>query len=149
MISVDAVKNLREKTGASIIECKKALEEAGGEEQKAIEILSKRGAAMAEKKAERQIKAGLVDSYIHANGKIGVLLELGCETDFVARNENFKNLAHELCLQISAMNPQSVEELLAQPFVKNPEQTAQDLINEAVGKLGENIKVVKFVRFEI
>ena len=149
MISAEAVKNLRAKTGASIVECKKALEEAGGEEQKAIENLGRRGAALAEKKAERQIKAGLVDSYIHANGKIGVLLELGCETDFVARNENFKNLAHELCLQISAMNPQNAEELLAQPFVKNPEQTTQDLINEAVGKLGENIKIVKFVRFEI
>ncbi|MBU1102363.1 translation elongation factor Ts [Patescibacteria group bacterium] len=149
MISAEAVKNLRAKTGASIIECKKALEEAEGEEQKALEILGRRGAAMAEKKAERQIKAGLVDSYIHTNGKIGVLLELGCETDFVARNENFKNLAHELCLQISATNPQNVEELLAQPFVKNPEQTAQDLTNEAVGKLGENIKVIKFVRFEI
>ncbi len=149
MISADAVKNLRAKTGASMIDCKKALEEAQGEEQKALEILGQRGAAIAEKKAERQIKAGLIDAYIHTNGKIGVLLELGCETDFVARNENFKNLAHELCLQISAMNPQNEGEFLSQPFIKNPERSVQDLINGAIAKLGENIKVGKFIRFEL
>lgn len=149
MISADAVKNLREKTGASMIDCKKALEEAQGEERKALEILGQRGAAIAEKKAERQIKAGLIDAYIHTNGKIGVLLELGCETDFVVRNENFKNLAHELCLQISAMNPQNEEEFLSQPFIKNPERSVQDLINGAIAKLGENIKVGKFIRFEL
>ncbi len=149
MISADAVKNLRAKTGASMIDCKKALEEAQGEEQKALEILGQRGAAIAEKKAERQIKAGLIDAYIHTNGKIGVLLELGCETDFVARNENFKNLAHELCLQISATNPQNTEELLSQPFIKNPEKSVQDLITEAIAKLGENIKISQFLRLEI
>lgn len=149
MVSAELVKKLREKTGASIIDCKKALEQAGEDEQKAFEFLSQRGAAMAEKKAEREIKAGLIDSYIHSNGKIGVLLELGCETDFVARNEVFKSLSHDLCLQISAMNPQNIEELLTQPFIKNPEQSAQDLINEAVGKLGENIKIGQFARFEI
>lgn len=149
MITAENVKNLRDKTGASMIECKKALEEAAGDEPKALEILGKRGAAMAEKKAERQIKAGIVDSYIHSNGKIGVLLELGCETDFVARNENFKNLAHELCLQVSAVNPQGIEDLLAGPFIKNSEQTVQNLINEAIGKLGENIKIGRFTRFEL
>ncbi len=149
MVSAEAVKKLREKTGASMMECKKALEEAQGDEAKALEILNKRGASLAEKKAERQIKAGLIDAYIHANGKIGVLLELGCESDFVVRNEIFKNLAHEICLQISAMNPADEMELLAQPFVKNPEQTVQGLINEAIAKLGENIKIGKFIRFEI
>jgi elongation factor Ts len=149
MITAEAVKSLREKTGASMLECKKALEKAGGDQTKALEILSKRGAEMADKKAEREIKAGLINAYVHFNQKIGVLFELGCETDFVARNETFKNLAHEICLHISAMNPQSNEELLNQPYVKNPEQTVQALINEAIGKLGENIKINRFARFEI
>lgn len=149
MVSAEAVKKLRAKTGASMIDCKNALQEADGDEQKALEILSRRGADLAAKKAERQIKAGVIDSYIHTNQKIGVLLELGCETDFVARNENFKNLAHELCLQISATNPQTIEELLSQPFIKNPERLVRDLINDAVAKLGENIQIAKFIRFEL
>ncbi len=149
MISAESVKQLRAKTGASMLECKKALEEAGGDETKAREILSRQGAALAQKKAEREIKAGLIDSYIHANQKIGVLLELGCETDFAARNTVFKELAHDLCLQISAADPKSVEELLSQPFIKNPEQSVQDLINGVVGQIGENIKVGKFIRFAI
>jgi len=149
MISAEAVKNLRVKTGLSMMECKKALEQAMGDEAKALEVLSKRGAEIAGKKAERQIKAGLVDAYIHSNQKIGVLLELGCETDFVARNENFKDLAHDICLQISATDPATTEELLAQPFVKNPEQTIQGLISETISKLGENIKIGKFVRFAL
>jgi elongation factor Ts len=132
-----------------MIECKKALEEASGDTQKAQEILVKRGAEIASKKSERQTKTGLVDSYVHPNGKMGVLLELDCETDFVARNENFKNLAHELSLHVAAMNPQNLEELLAQPFIKNPEITVQDLINESIGKIGENIKVGQFVRIAI
>jgi len=149
MISAQAVKNLRAKAGLSVIECKKALEEAGGEEQKALEILKQKGLEKAEKKAAREIKAGMVDAYLHANQKIGVLLELGCETDFVARNENFKALAHDLCLHLAASDPQSIEEFLGQPFVKNPERTVQDLINEYIAKLGENIKVGRFMRFEI
>lgn len=149
MSAIELVKKIREKTSASMMECKKALAEAGGDEQKALEILSRRGAEIAEKKAQREIKAGVVDSYIHANQKIGALLELGCETDFVARNENFKILAHELCLQVSAMNPPDIEGLLAQPFIKNSEQSVQDLINEYITKLGENIKVGRFIRFEI
>ena len=132
-----------------MVECKKALEQAQGDETKALDFLSESSARLAAKKSERQIKAGLIDAYIHANRKIGVLLEIGCETDFVARNEIFKNLAHEICLQISAMNPQSVEELLGQPFIKDPQKTVQNLINETVGKLGENIKVGRFTRFEI
>jgi elongation factor Ts len=149
MISAESVKQLRDKTGASMLECKKALEEAEGDETKAREILNRRGAALAQKKAEREIKAGVIDSYIHANQKIGVLLELGCETDFAARNEIFKGLAHDLCLHISAADPQNVEELLTQPFIKNPEQKVQDLINGAIGQIGENIKIGKFTRFAI
>jgi len=149
MIDAESVRKLREKIGASMIECKKALEEARGDEVKALEILSRRGAALAEKKAERQIKAGIVDCYIHTNHKIGVLLQLGCETDFVARNENFKNLAHDLCLQISATNHKNIEELLSGQFIKNPEKSVKDLINEMIAKLGENIKIVQYARFEI
>lgn len=149
MISAEQVKNLREKTGASMMECKKALEDAGGDEAKAMELLKERGAQRAEKKSERTIKAGLIDAYIHANQKVGVLLELGCETDFVARNENFKNLAHELCMQIAALNPANTDELIEQPYMKNPEQKVSDLINEYIAKLGENIKIGNFTRYEI
>ena len=149
MISADAVKKLRAKTGASMMECKNALEEAQGDEPKALAILNERGTQIAEKKSAREIKAGLIDAYVHTNGKIGVLLELGCESDFVTRNENFKALVHNLCLQISAMNPQSVTEFLAQPYIKDPAKTVQALINELVAKLGENIKVRRFARFEI
>ncbi len=131
------------------MDCKSALEEAGGDEQKAMEVLKRKGLEKAEKKAEREIKAGLIDSYIHGNQKIGALLELGCESDFVARNENFKALSHDLCMQIVAANPQNVEELLLQPFIKDPEQTIQSLISEYISKLGENIKIGRFTRFEI
>ena len=149
MVSSEQIKKLREATGASMMDCKKALEEAQGDETRARELLSKRGAEMAEKKSERQTKSGIVNAYVHANQRIGVLLELYCETDFVARNENFKNLAHEICLHIAAVAPQSNEELLAQPFIKDPAKTVQNIITDAVGKLGENIKLGKFSRFEI
>lgn len=146
MVLSEQIKKLRQETGASVMDCKKALEQAGGD---ARNFLAKRGAEIADKKAERQTKSGLVDAYIHANQKIGALLELYCETDFVARNENFKALAHEICLQIAAASPQNNEELLGQPCLKNPVKTIQDLINDSIGKLGENIKVGKFVRFEL
>ena len=149
MISSDQIKKLRETTGASVMDCKKALEEAGGDENRAMEFLAKRGAELAAKKSERKTNSGIVDSYIHANQKIGVLLVLLCETDFVARNENFKALAHEICLQIAAVGAQTPEELLNQPFLKNPEKTIKDMISDSIGKLGENIKVEKFVRFEL
>lgn len=149
MISAEAVKKLREKTGASMMECKKALEEADGNESTAEEVLRKRGGEIAEKKSERQTKTGAIDAYIHANQKIGVLLQLDCESDFVARNENFKSLSHDLCLHIAALNPASNEDLLVQPFIKDPAKTVQDLINETISKLGENIKLNKFTRFEL
>ena len=149
MISAEALKKLREKTGASMMECKKALEEANGNETAAEEILRKRGGEIAEKKSERQTKTGAIDAYVHANQKIGVLLQLDCESDFVARNENFKALSHDLCLHIAALNPNNNEDLLAQPFIKDPAKTVQNLINEAISKLGENIKLNKFTRFEL
>jgi len=149
MISSDQIKKLREETGASVMDCKKALEKAGGDATRAKEFLAKRGAELAAKKSERKTASGIVESYIHANQKIGVLLELYCETDFVARNENFKVLAHEICLQIAAVGAQTNEELLSQPYLKNLDKAVQDLIYDAIGKLGENIKIGKFVRFEL
>lgn len=149
MITPEQIKKLREESGASVMDCKKALEEANGDEAKAKELLSKRGAEMAEKKSERKTNSGLVESYVHANGKIGVLLTLYCETDFVARNENFKALAHDICLQIAAVGAATPEELLIQPYLKNPDKTIKDLIGDTVGKLGENIKIGQFVRLEI
>lgn len=149
MISKEQIKNLRDKTGISVMECKKALEEANGDEKRAEEILAEAGKMIAQKKSEREIKQGLIEAYIHSNNKIGVLLELGCETDFVAKNVEFKNLAHEIAMHIAAMNPQNLEELLSQPYIKDEQKTIQELVNETIAKLGENIKIGKFTRLEI
>ncbi len=149
MISIDQVKQLRKKTNLSIMECKKALEKTKGNEKEALKILEKKGAEKAIKKSDREVKQGLIDAYIHSNNKIGVILELNCETDFVARNEEFKQLTRDIAMHITAMNPNDTKELLSQPFIKDEQKTIQDLIAEAVGKLGENIKIGKFVRLEI
>lgn len=105
MASIDQIKKLRQETGISLTECKKALEESGGDIDKAKEVLRKRGSEMAGKKAERETKEGIIENYIHSNKKVGVLLDIGCESDFVAKSEEFQKLAHEICLQIAAMNP--------------------------------------------
>lgn len=149
MISAEQIKQLRQKTNISVIECKEALEKAEGDEKKALEILAKSGKEKAIKKSQREAKQGLIEAYIHNNGQIGVLLELNCETDFVAKNEQFKELAHNLAMHIAAMDPEDTKELLSQPFIKDEQKTIEDLINEAIAKLGENIKMEKFVRLEI
>lgn len=149
MISAEQVKKLRDKTALSVIECKKALEKAAGDEIKALEILNIQSKEKAAKKSKRQASQGIIESYIHSNGKVGVLLQLFCETDFVASNEKFKELAHDIAMHIAAMETKDTKELLAQPFIKNPEKNIQDLINEIVAQLGENIKVGKFTRLEI
>lgn len=149
MITAQQIKKLREKTGAGIADVKKALEESGGDEAKAMAWLEEKLGSIAAKKAEREIKAGLVEAYIHSNGRIGALVEVGSETDFVARNPQFKEFAHDLAMQIAAMDPKSKEDLLAQPFIKDAGKTVGDLINEAIGRFGENIKLGKFTRFEI
>lgn len=149
MISTEQIKQLRQKTGYSIIECKNSLEEAGGDEEKALKILEKKGAQKAEKKSEREAKQGLIEAYVHNNGRIGVILELNCETDFVARNEQFKELAHDLAMHIAAVDSKNVEDLLTQPFIKDEQKTVQELITDSIAKLGENIKIGKFVRLEI
>jgi elongation factor Ts len=149
MISAEQIKKLRQKTNISVMECKEALEKAGGGQTKALEILKKSGREKALKKAEREAKQGLIETYVHNQSKIGVILELNCETDFVAKNEQFKELAHDLAMHVAAMNPENLKELLSQPFIKDEQKTIEELINEAIAKLGENIRIGKFVRLEI
>lgn len=148
MIDASLVQKLRLETGAGIMECKKALAEANGDYERAKEIVQERGVSKAEKRADREAGAGLVHSYIH-NGRVGVLLQLNCETDFVARNEQFKELAHNIVMQIASMNPQTNEELLASAYIKDPSLTVDGLIKAAIAKIGENIKVGKFIRYEV
>lgn len=191
-ISTEQVKALRDKTGISIMQCKKALEEAGGDEEKALILLKKKGAEIAAKKADRQFGAGVVQAYIHSNNNIGAMVELLSETDFVAKNEEFKTLARDIAMQVSATNPEFIKKeqiseeakakaaeafqaevegkpenlkvqilagkldayfkdriLLEQPFIKNPEVTIRELIDEAIQKFGERIEVARFIRMNI
>ena len=163
-ITTDMIKALREKTGAGVIDCKKALTESEGDFDKACEILEEKGIALAKKKADRVAEQGLIETYVHLGGKIGVMLEINCETDFVAHTEEFKELAHDIALQIAAMSPHYIstdeiqEEtdddpestcLLTQQYIKDPGKTIQDVITETIAKVGENIKVRRFARFEL
>ncbi len=194
MVDFEKLKQLRQETSVSMMECKKALEQAGGDLEKAKEILRKKGMELAAQKEASGTTEGIIESYIHSNKKIGVLLDIRCETDFVARSQEFKKLAHELALHIAAMAPKFVRpddipgeyldgerkiyreqflgsgkpekliaeivegkikklkeeiSLLNQPFVKDPGKTVKELINEYIAKLGENIVIKKFVRYEI
>ena len=149
MIKANQVKQLREKTGISMMECKKALKESKGDEKKALNILRQKGKDIALKKSKREAKQGVIDSYIHSNSKVGVLLELNCETDFVARNEEFKKLAHDLTMHIAGMDSKSEKSLLKELFVKNLDITITDLIQEKIARLGENIKIGRFIRYEL
>jgi len=149
MADLELLKKLREETAASVADVKKALEEAEGDYEKAKDVLKKRGAEIAEKKAARETTQGVVESYVHGNGKIGVLVKLACETDFVARTDEFKNLAHEIAMQVSAMDPKDVKSLLDQEYIRDPKVKIADLIKEVVGKTGENIKVTEFSRIEL
>jgi elongation factor Ts len=148
-IDIKLIKQLREETQVSIADCTKALTEAKGDYEKAIELLKKRGIERAEKKADRETAQGLIESYIHQNGKVGVLLEILCETDFVARTEDFKRLAHEVAMQIAAMNPSGVPALLKQDYIRDGSVNVETLIKQTIGKLGENIVIKQFTRFEI
>lgn len=147
MVDIELIKQLREETGISIGECKKALEE-GKTVEKAKEILKEWGKEMAAKKEDRQTGQGKVAAYVHANGKVGVLVELRCETDFVANSADFDNLSHELCLQIAAMGGE-VENIPEQPWIKDSSKNIKDLISETVAKVGENIVLRKAARFQI
>lgn len=174
-ITTEMIKELRERTGAGIMDAKRALEEAGGDMERAAEILRQQGLARAARKAGRATSQGLVHAYIHGGGRIGALIEVNCETDFVARTDEFKRLVHDLAMQVAATNPRyvSVEDvppaeleegareadsvenfsertvLLAQPFIKDPSRTVEEVIKESIARLGENIRVRRFARFEL
>jgi elongation factor Ts len=144
----EEVKKLREETGAGVMDCKRALDEASGDYEKAKLLIAEKGLAKAEKKESRETGAGYLEAYLHA-GRIGVLLEMRCETDFVARHSDFKELSHELAMQIAAMNPESVETLLDQPYIKDDSVNIGDMIKSSIAKLGENIKVARFCRYQV
>ena len=163
-VTVDMVKALRDRSGAGVMDCKRALEEAEGDLDRAEDILREQGAILAAKKASRVTNEGLIESYIHSGGRIGAIVEVNCETDFVARTQDFQQLAHDLAMQVAAMSPLYVDStdipegteansqeecLMQQPFIKDPTKTVQDLVNESVGKLGENVRVRKFTRFSL
>lgn len=148
-ISIDLIRRLREETELSISECKTALEEAGGDIEKAKALLRERGKAVAENKQQRETGEGLVDSYLHTTGRVGALVDIRCETDFVARSQDFKNLAREIAMQVASMDPTGVEELMEQPYIRDPGRKVRDLVTDLISKLGENIVVKRFSRFEI
>ncbi len=147
--SVADVKKLREETGAGMMDCKKALDAAKGNYEEAKEIVRQKGLARAEKKADRETKEGYIASYVHATGKTASLVEILCETDFVARNEEFQAMAKGLAMQVVAMSPETVEELLAQDYIKNPEMTVEDVVKGLSGKIGEKFVVSRFTRYAV
>jgi elongation factor Ts len=163
-ISADRVKELRDQSGAGIMQCRKALIESRGDIERALELLKQQNLFKAAKKAERPATQGLIEAYVHAGGRVGAMIELNCETDFVARTDEFKKLAHHLAMQVAAMAPQFIsgeefppeteEEpqtacLLLQADIKNPDKTVQEIVAETIAKTGENIKIRRFVRFEL
>ena len=162
-IRLDQIKDLRERSGAGVMDCKRALEATNGDVEKAIAYLAEKGIASAEKKADRVTAQGLVDCYIHA-GRIGAIVEVNCETDFVARTPEFQSLVHEIAMQVVASNPLVIATsdlpedaegdpeqivLLEQPYIRDPSKDVRQLINETIGKTGENIQVKRFSRFEL
>ena len=163
-ITVETIKALREEMGAGVMDAKRALEEAQGNLDKAREILRERGVASAVKKTGRSANEGLIEAYIHGGGRVGVIVEVNCETDFVTRTDDFKDLAHNLAMQVAAMSPKYVEEsdipddekvdpaevaLMSQPYIKDASLSIKDVVLEAAGRLGENIKIKRFTRFAL
>jgi elongation factor Ts len=149
MSNSSQIRSLRDKTGISIAECKRALDDALGDENKAMEILKSRGIAFAAKKESRNLAAGFIGSYVHNNGKVAALVELLSETDFVANNPDFRRLADDLAMHAAASDFSSVAGLLAEPFVREPERTVHDLITAAVQKFGERINVGQATRLTV
>lgn len=158
------VKDLRDQTGAGIMLCRNALLEAEGDMRRALQILKQQGLLQAQKKAKRATTEGVIETYVHTRGCIGAMVELNCETDFVARTDEFKELAHHLAMQVAAQDPQFISReeipegadiepeaacLLLQPYIKNPDETVQDIIALTIARVGENIKVARFARFKI
>lgn len=161
-ITTEQVKKLRDRTGISVMQCKKALEEAQGDVKKAIVILQKKSGAIADKKSGRELKAGAVQAYVHATLDVGAMVTLSCETDFVAKNKEFVALAYDIAMHVAALNPLSLKKedapsgteksdgvLLEQAFIKQPDKTIKDLIESAVQKFGEKIEITDFVRFSV
>lgn len=147
--SIELLKKLREETSAGIADCRKALEDSQNNYEKAKQLLRERGLEKAAKKEGKETTAGIVASYIHANNKVGALVELRCETDFVARTDDFKALAKEITMQIAAMNPKDVQELLEGAYIRDAKMTIQDLIKSTIAKVGENITIGKITRMEL
>ena len=163
-VSAEQVRSLRDQTGAGIMDCKVALEASDGDIEKAIAALREKGLASAAKRVGRDTNEGVIETYIHTGGRVGALVELGCETDFVARTEEFQKLAHDIALQVAAMDPvyvdvDEIEEgddrpqaqlaLMLQPFIKNNSASVGEMVKELAGKVGENIKVVRFTRLAV
>lgn len=163
-VSVEMVKELRTQSGAGVMECRNVLVEVEGDMNKALQLLKEKGLLKAQKKAERKTGQGLVEAYIHTGGRIGAMVEVNCETDFVARTDEFKELAHDLAMQVAALAPQFIAKeevpegaevepqiacLLLQPYIKDPTKTVQDVIVGTIARLGENIRVRRFARFEL
>jgi elongation factor Ts len=147
-VKLDDLKKLREDTSAGVSDCRQALEDANGDFAKAKKIIMERGLQKAAKKAGRETTQGLIESYVHA-GRVGVLVELRCETDFVARTDDFKKLAHEIALQVASMNPKNVKELLAGEYIRDASMTIEALVKQTVARVGENITIAKFTRIAL
>ncbi len=147
--TIKEIKQLREETGAGMMDCKKALEEANGNYAKAKEIVRQKGLARAEKKADRVAAEGYIASYVHGNNQVAALVEILCETDFVARNSDFQAMAKDVAMQVVAMNPANIEELMGQDFIKDPAITVETVVKETSGKIGEKFVVNRFVRYEV
>ncbi len=147
-ININEVQKLRESTGAGVMECKKALDEAGGDFDKAVQIIHERGFAKIGKKADRVANAGLILSYVHSE-RIGALLDLRAETDFVVHSDPFRNLAKEIVMQIAATAPKDIDELLSQPYIRDESKTIKNLIDDVIIIVGENIKINNFARLEL
>ncbi len=145
---LDVLKQLRDETGFGIMDIKRALEDAGNDVAKARELLKQQSAMVVAKKADRATKQGLVETYTHL-GRIGAMVEVNCETDFVARNEDFKLFVHDLALHVASMDPTDLDELLAQPFFKDESVTIRQALDSLVGKIGENIQIRRFARFAL
>lgn len=145
-VSMNDIKKLREDTGAGIMDVKKALIESGGDTKKAKEYLKKKGLERAEKKADRETGVFAIFSYVHFNGNVGAMVKLACETDFVAKTDDFARLGKEIAMQVASMNPESVEELLKQDYLRDTNKTIEELAKEVSGKTGENVKVAEIVR---
>jgi len=148
-ISLDLLKKLREETSAGVSDCRQALEDAQGDYEKAKKLLVERGLEKAKKKEGKETSEGVIASYVHATNKVGVLVDIRCETDFVARTEDFKNLAKEISMQVAAMKPKDVKELLESAYIRDAKQTIESLLKGTIARVGENITIARFTRMEL